>query len=342
MANDLVKNGRVGKFLLDRRTPSAPRVYFINTQYQVDGEVPDYALFHWPFARRVLQIPETIEEFNAATYFTEAKRFVAGVLHTYYLDGSTEPIFGMQAYPQDVIRESMVVESLRPVIEKINIPGARFAFVQTGSQQTVATVTQELADLGVEVLTLDRILGAVAIPAADSRRGLGHLRIFPSDLRGLGPPTSRSSIELPGSLCGLRRADPRRARQQLPCEPEVKGASHPERRAPKRSPGQPQLAPYADRPTHLVVAKDGLTLEPTTEEVIVAKLAERLDRPLTPLTWESEDELRSTMRWPGNHRHHPRVQVPIRLEGGQPGLPGPSRRSGTRERPGQCERPARL
>ena len=105
--SDLISNGRVAKFLIDRRDPTRPVVRFVNGSFTEGGVVPESARFHYMFALAVLNIGESLEEFNAVTYFTNDKRYVAGVVHSYFLDGSTEPLYGLQCYPQDVINEAV-------------------------------------------------------------------------------------------------------------------------------------------------------------------------------------------------------------------------------------------
>ncbi len=99
-ASDLVLNGRFLKFLIDRRVSSSPVVHFVNGNFLSGGVTPDAARYHYFFARETLGIPESLEEFNALTYFTEDKRYVAGVVHTYLLTGASEPVFGIQFYPR--------------------------------------------------------------------------------------------------------------------------------------------------------------------------------------------------------------------------------------------------
>jgi hypothetical protein len=146
--SDLISNGRIAKFLLDRRDASQPVVRFINGNFSEGGSVPEAARFHYMFARAVLGIGESLDEFNSVTYFTNDKRYVAGVVHSYFLDGSTDPVYGLQFYPQDVINEGAIVEALHVVRKQIMIAGARFAFVPTGSQQTTATVATQLTTQG--------------------------------------------------------------------------------------------------------------------------------------------------------------------------------------------------
>ncbi|MFP5282379.1 MAG: hypothetical protein ACLGIF_02900, partial [Actinomycetes bacterium] len=99
-AGDLVANGRIAKFLIDRRDPAAARVKFVNGNFTLGGQVPDSARFHYFFAQAAFGIPESLAEFNAATYFTHDKRYVAGTVHTYLLDSATRPVYGIQFYPQ--------------------------------------------------------------------------------------------------------------------------------------------------------------------------------------------------------------------------------------------------
>jgi hypothetical protein len=82
-------------------------VRFVNGNFTEGGVVPESARFHYMFALAVLNIGEPLEEFNAVTYFTNDKRYVAGVVHSYFLDGSTEPLYGLQFYPQELINEAV-------------------------------------------------------------------------------------------------------------------------------------------------------------------------------------------------------------------------------------------
>ncbi len=293
-AGDLVANGRVVKFLIDRRAPAALSVRFANGNFTRDGEVPDAAKYHYFFGRAAFDIPEPLDEFNAVTYFTLDKRYVAGTVHTYYLDGSSDPVYGVQFYPQDLVRESLVVEAVTAVRAGVGIPDARFAFVPTGSQQTTATAAPELAGLGIDVLPVDRILGAIRYLPLNVGEAWGRLRIFPTDNDELTATDIPVFDELPLDLSVVAGVLTR-AVQDTNSHVNLKSK---ERNTPNAvlrdaGPEHPQLAPFADQPVHLVVAQDGLLLEPTTEEVIAAKLAERMDLPLVELTWQPEAELRS-------------------------------------------------
>ncbi|HSK77265.1 MAG TPA: PEP/pyruvate-binding domain-containing protein [Thermoanaerobaculia bacterium] len=294
-ASDLVANGRACKFLLDWRRPEAPGVHFVNANFEEDGEIPEAARYHYFFARAALGVPEGLEEFNRITYFTEGtKRYVAGVVHTYVLEGSGEPVYGLQFYPQDVISERLVLDAVRQVREKITLPGARFAFVATGTQQTVATVSAELAAAGIESLTIDRILGSIRYIPLHRGEAWGYLRIFPKDNNSLAPTDIPVFDELPLDLSVVAGVLTR-AVQDANSHVNLKSK---ERNTPNMvlrdaSPDHPRLAPWADKPVHFVVQRDDFLLEETSPEQVAAKLAERMSLPWIPLVWEPETRLLS-------------------------------------------------
>ena len=53
-ASDLISNGRVAKFLVDRRDATQPVVRFVNGNFTEGGAVPESARFHYMFALAVL------------------------------------------------------------------------------------------------------------------------------------------------------------------------------------------------------------------------------------------------------------------------------------------------
>ncbi len=293
-AGDLIPNGRVAKFLIDRRDRNAPSARFVNGNFTENGVVPDAAKFHYFFGRAAFNIPEPLGTFNAVTYFTQEKRYIAGTVHSYFLDGAVEPVYGLQFYPQDVIREELVVEAVGAVQAQIGIPQARFAFVPTGSQQTTSTVADKLAALRIELLPLDRILGAIQYVPLNVGEAWGHLRIFPSDNDELTATDIPVFDELPLDLSVVAGVLTR-AVQDTNSHVNLKSKERHTPNAVLRDAAldHPRLAAFADQPVHLVVALDDFLLEPTTEEIIAAKLAERMDQPLIELTWEPETEVRS-------------------------------------------------
>jgi hypothetical protein len=88
--------GRTIKFLVDARDPKNKKVHFVDGNFKVNGVQPDYAKYHYPFARAQLTITESNDAFNEATYFTNAKRFYAGTIQTYSPKAGQPPIYAVQ------------------------------------------------------------------------------------------------------------------------------------------------------------------------------------------------------------------------------------------------------
>jgi hypothetical protein len=293
-AGDLVANGRLAKFLVDLRSGD-PAVHFINGNFERNGQVPDSAKYHFSFAQEALGIPDDLAEFNRITYFTQPKsRYVAGVLHTYFLDGGTVPVYGLQFYPQDVIREADVLKAVTAVRAAVPIPGARFAFVPAGEQQTVATVLANLAAAGIEVIPLDRILGSIVYLPMNAGEAWGHLRIFPESNDELSPGDIPVFDELPLDLsvvAGVITRTVQDANSHVNLKSKERGTPNMVLR--DAGPDNPRLAPWADKPVHLTVGRDDFVLEASTDEEVAARLAERNNRPWVPLTWDPETKLRT-------------------------------------------------
>lgn len=202
-------------------------------------------------------------------------------------------MYGLQFYPQDVINEGAIVEALRVVTEQIKIIGARFAFVPTGLQQTTEIVAAELTAAGLNVLPLDQILGTSSYIPLNLGEAWGFLRIFPASNDELRPTDIPVFEELPLDLSVVAGVLTR-AVQDTNSQVNLKSK---ERHTPNAvlrnaAPDNPRLAPYADSPVHLVVAREDFALEETTEEVVAQKLAERMT-PLISLSWKPESEVRS-------------------------------------------------
>jgi hypothetical protein len=291
---DLVANGRVGKFLIDLRS-GTPVVHFVNSNFVEGGVVPDSAKYHYFFAQAALSIPDSLEDFNRLTYFTEPKtRYVAGVLHTYFLEGSTKPVYGLQFYPQDIVREQGIVDALLPVKAQMTIPGARFAFVPTGSQQTTATVAAELGAAGVEIIPLDRILGSIRYIPLNTGEAWGYLRIFPASNDALEPVDIPVFDELPLDLsvvAGVITKAVQDSNSHVNLKSKERGTPNMVLR--DAGPDHPRISPWRDKPVHFVVRADDFVLEASTDEEVAKHLGEHNNQPWAPLPLEPEKKLRS-------------------------------------------------
>lgn len=288
------QSGRSMKFLIDRRDANAPAPNFINGNYKVNGKQPEYAKYHYYFAQKKLGITETNNQFNDATYFTQDKRFVAGTIQTYNINGEAVPTYAVQFYPDDVVNEQRIVDVLKVIKGSFTIPNAKMAFVATGPQQTTKTVKAAIQALGFGVYTIEEILGTVKYFPMNPGEAWGTLRIFPHDVDDLHPTDIPVFDELPLDL-GVVAGTITRVFQDVTSHVNLKSK---ERGTPNMvfrdaSPTEATLAPFANKPVHLTVGKDGFKLEPTTDAVIAQKLAERTNKPWIPLPVTAESRLGS-------------------------------------------------
>ena len=293
-AGDLVANGRVVKFLVDLRTPASPVVHFMNGNFTKAGSVPDEAKYHYFFARAALDIPESLATFNEVTYFSPTKRYAAGVVHTYHLDGAVEPVYGLQFYPQDVVREDGIVAVATVVAAQVRIAGAGLAFVQTGSQQTTATIGDALRAAGLGSFTLDQVLGSIRYLPLNAGEAWGHLRIFPTASQRLAPTDIPVFEELPLDLSVVAGVITK-AVQDSNSHVNLKSKERGTPNMVLRDAGldHPRLQPWRDKPVHFVVRADDFLLEETTDEEVARRFAERMTGPLRLLTTTTETQVRT-------------------------------------------------
>lgn len=283
--------GRLMKFLVDARDPVRKDAYFINGNFEVSGKTPDYAKYHYDFAKKQLGIAEGNAEFNDTTYFAAKKRFYAGTIQTYQL-GDGAPTYAVQLYPDDTIHEEGLVELAKVIRGSFSIPGARMAFVASGPQQTFARVKKALADLGFDAFTIDEVLGSVKYMPLNPGEAWGYLRIFPTDYGNLRPTDIVVFDELPLDL-SVVAGTITKVYQDVTSHVNLKSK---ERGTPNMvlrdaSPKSAELAPFRDAPVHLVVGKTGFRIEPTSAATVEKKYKERTSKPWQSLPVVAEPNL---------------------------------------------------
>jgi hypothetical protein len=293
----LVLPGRTLKFLIDRRDPAKPVVYFMNQNFtDASGTRPESAKYHFPLAERVLpDFTETLKSFGAVTYDTLDKRYVAGSIQTYFVDGASEPLFGVQFFPQDVVRDGLVVEVVRALLPQLRLPNARFAFVATGIQQTLRERdVRELEALGAPAKSLDEVLGAIDYIPLNRGTALGFLRVFPEDHDALSPLDIAVFDELPLDLsvvAGTITKDYQDPTSHVNLKSKERGTPNMVLRSASASAGE--LSRWRDRPVRLTVQVDGFRIEAATEEEVRAHHAKRSAAPWVALPYRASSELPS-------------------------------------------------
>jgi hypothetical protein len=115
--------------------------------------------------------------FNRVTYFEDKKSFFAGTVQTYKIGKPEKLYYGIQFYPQDVIREDTIYDAVMAVRALLGMSDGAMAFVALSSQQTVATVAGKLAAAGIESFTVDTILAGLVYLPMNPGTAYGYLRL---------------------------------------------------------------------------------------------------------------------------------------------------------------------
>ncbi len=283
----LVIQGPSMKFVIDRRDSAHPVVYFQNANYLENGRTPMSARYHYYFSDEVLpNFAETLESFNEHTYDVQDKRYVAGTVQTYKIDPNGAPLYGFQFYPEDVAAEKTILTAMQAVKKAFQIPGAKLAFVATGPQQTTATIGAGLKALGMQNTTVDKILGSLKYLPLNPGEAWGYLRIFPADTEELTPLDVAVLDELPLDLAvcaGVITKAYQDASSHVNLKSKERGT--PDMVLRDAGPTNATLAPFANKPVHLVVKPDGFTIEATTDAIVKQKFEERTNKPWIPVDY---------------------------------------------------------
>jgi hypothetical protein len=291
----LSTSGRSMKFLIDTRTQSTRTTNFINGNYKISGATPAYAKYHYNFAQRRYGIGDSVSTFNESTYFTNTnRRFFAGNLQTYTLGDSLTPVYAVQFYPDDVIAEETLLDALKTVKAAFQVPNAKLVFVATGPQQTFARIGAQAAALGIDLMTIDQVLGSIKFVALNTGEAWGYLRVFPTDVNALRPTDIPVFDDLPLDL-SVVAGTITKAYQDINSHVNLKSK---ERNTPNMvlrdaGPSHALLSQFANQPVHFTVTNEGFTLEATTAAVIDQKLAAKLTGPWVALPVADDTRLLS-------------------------------------------------
>jgi hypothetical protein len=152
------------------------------------------------------------------------------------------------------VREDGIVAVATVVAAQVLIPGARLAFVQTGSQQTTATIGDARRAAGLGSYTLDQVLGSIRDLPLNAGEAWGRLRIFPTAGQRLAPTDIPVFEELPLDLSVVAGVSTKAVQDSNSCgrrEAEVAGhgAQGPRQRAARLQAGARARRPLTSAPS---------------------------------------------------------------------------------------------
>jgi hypothetical protein len=291
-AEGFLLGGESVKFFIDLHTE--PKVYFINGNYQglcryAKGQA--CAVYHYDFALERLMAPGTLDEFNKATYLTADRRFAVGTLTRYKLDGRNE-VFAIQLSPSDTAKDAILLNIAKILRNSLPAPIFPLSIVPTGNAQTTALVADDLAAIGIEVLSIDTILGSTNFRAMHPGEAWGYIRLFPPNQDDLTPNDIVVFDELPLDLTVVAGVITK-AFQDTNSHINLKSK---ERDTPNMilrnaGPESSDLAPWIDKPVYLKITRSAWSIEATTPEVIQKRFQERQAKPWMAMEWTASDSI---------------------------------------------------
>lgn len=265
------------KFLIAGVDRPEPRVYFLNT-----SKYP----FHYDFANEVLRVGIPLETFNARTYFTERREFLAGTIlaHDAFRDHDhPQGLFAMEFWPTDPVSARLLILAWRLIAEAAPFAGSRIAYHPSDGNQEdiVRAATAEFGAAGVPVIFSSALFANLTYSALNIGVGFGRLRVI--DAGDARPPGIADVVifrTLPNDLThvgGVMSEEPQtplshvnlRARQNDTPNAYLKTAS-----------SDPRVKPHLGAIVRYEVASEGLTVAPATVEELNAFLEAR--RPAEP------------------------------------------------------------
>lgn len=268
------------KFLIQGVDTNDPRVWFLNTNNQK---------YHYFFARDVLGVPLSNGAFNAVTYFTPDRRFLAGTLIAHdsfrWPDGR-EGLYALEFWPTDNVTVNFVTLAHALAVDAMAFAADRLAYHPSGAPQE-ELYAEERADYdasGIRVVMTDQIFDNIDYGPLNLGVGFGRLRVVePGDAQ---PPTMTQVVifkTLPNDLthvAGVLSEEPQtplshvnlRAKQNDTPNAFLRGASTDAR-----------LAPFAGQIIRFEVKSDDIDVRAATLQEMEEFLEDqRPDRPQFP------------------------------------------------------------
>lgn len=245
----------------------------------VDGATPTLYLidtkrvsYHYDFYTRGLGHASTpLEEFNRVTYFTDARRNVAGTViyhEAYQAPDGKRGLFALEFWPTDAVKAPHVSAVFHALVRAMPFAADRIAYHPAGETQE-ALYRQERTryeQARVRVVTTDELFGGMTYAALNLGEGYGTLRVV--DPQQPGRPASVRDVvifqRLPNDLShtgGIITEQPQtplshvnlKAKQNDTPNAYIKGAST-----------HPRIAPLLGKVVYYKVGPDDFELREAT------------------------------------------------------------------------------
>lgn len=268
------------KFLITGVNTEEPQTYFLNTKNQK---------YHYFFARDVLGVPLSNGAFNAVTYFTANRRFLAGTLIAHdsfrWPDG-TVGLYALEWWPTDNVGVNYVTMAFGLVHAAMPFAGSKLAYHPSGAVQEELYEAERAAyeASGIQVVSTAQIFESVDYSPLNLGVGYGRLRVI--DGSSPQPPSIRDVVifkTLPNDLshvAGVLSEEPQtplshvnlRAKQNDTPNAFLRGASD-----------DPRLRPHIESIIRFEVKPDNIDVRQATAQELEDHLEQqRPDEPQFP------------------------------------------------------------
>ncbi|MEZ6185614.1 MAG: PEP/pyruvate-binding domain-containing protein [Planctomycetota bacterium] len=168
------------KFLVTGVDGATPRLHFIDTQR---------FSFHYDFATRGLGLNLSLQDFNARTYFTDQRSFLAGsiIAHDAFErpDGG-QGVYTVEFWPTDPVKVDKVEVAFDQVVAGMPFASEHVYYHPAGEthERLYAEERAEFDQRQIRVLGTRELFGNVTFSALNPGVGYGRLRL----MDGSGPP----------------------------------------------------------------------------------------------------------------------------------------------------------
>lgn len=250
------------KFLMTGVDGPTPQLYLVDTKKHV---------YHYEFYTKGLGKQISLEEFNRVTYFTDARKNLAGsvIFHENFAwkDG-TKGLFAMEFWPTDPVKVKHAAKAFHALVAAMPFAAPRLAYHPAGETQERLYLEekQKYTDAKVRVVTTAELFGNITYAALNLGEGFGLLRVI--DGTDPRPASVRDIVifkQIPNDLShtsGIITEQPQtplshvnlKAQQNKTPNAYIKGAAT-----------HPRIAPFLGKLVRFVVRPDDFEIREATQ-----------------------------------------------------------------------------
>ncbi len=268
------------KFLVAGVDTDSPKVFFLNT---------NNIRYHYVLARDALDVRLSLQEFNRVTYFTDARRFLAGTLLAHdtfeWPDGATG-LYALEFWPTDPVKVNFAAMAFSLIHQAMPFANDRLAYHPSGAnQEELYEAEREAFERHeVRVVLTDEIFSNITYSPLNLGVGFGKCRVI--DGSSPQPPSITDVVifkHLPNDLshvAGVLSEEPQTPLSHI----NLKAKQNDTPNAFLRNAAiDPRIAPLIDKIVRFEVASDDILIREATQQEMEEFLEEqRPDEPQFP------------------------------------------------------------